>query len=441
MEELCFPCDVVSTNDRERWHQEGFIQCRSNWIVLEQHHGGPCAVLAAVQAYMLLYSFYEANGSWQTISEADGEEALVHALVSILDQTRMDKSDPILICPGLKEELITIDSVEEAVVFVEASLDLFQSSGGVLCFLYSLVSTRGVENIRDDMDDASTGLTGQFGHCTQELLNLLLVGKATSQVHDGDVDLGGGMTLRGVHERPSIGFLTHMEALRYCQVGSLYKKPKYPIWLIGSESHFTVLHCNQRSINDESRVQQTQNMVKRAFSEHDQGENGFIAIEKLPMVLSTIGLSLNDIECAQMIATCEMPGSGIILWDALWNCVRPLVVVPTEWSCSQCTFINEPTAQECAVCHSVHRAEEVAEQEAEDDKCYSVTLTHVNGLVKKVQGVEKGPVVCSFQITKVSQDLQAPQASGGEPIEEVVQTRWSGCLFTWPESGPPSING
>lgn len=58
-----------------------------------------------------------------------------------------------------------------------------------------------------------------------QLLNLLLLGRAVSNVWDGDRELGGegssGMILKGVPHRPAIGYLTHLEALRYVQVTDL----------------------------------------------------------------------------------------------------------------------------------------------------------------------------------------------------------------------------
>ena len=62
---------------------------------------------------------------------------------------------------------------------------------------------------------------GQFGHCNQDLINLLLTGRATSNVFDGEMSLGDGMgdlCVRGVDRTCDIGYLTHLEALRYCQV-------------------------------------------------------------------------------------------------------------------------------------------------------------------------------------------------------------------------------
>lgn len=45
--------------------------------------------------------------------------------------------------------------------------------------------------------------------------------------------------LRGISEQSDIGFLTLMEQLRYCTVGSFYKNPKNPVWVMASETHLT----------------------------------------------------------------------------------------------------------------------------------------------------------------------------------------------------------
>jgi len=83
---------------------------------------------------------------------------------------------------------------------------VLRSDFGVLTLVYSLALTRGVARCRAEMDDTAGALTGQFGHCNQELMNLLISGESTSQVHDGLVPLGdSGMNLRGVSSRPKVG--------------------------------------------------------------------------------------------------------------------------------------------------------------------------------------------------------------------------------------------
>jgi hypothetical protein len=58
------------------------------------------------------------------------------------------------------------------------ALQWFQRPGGVLLFVMSLALSRGIPTIQSDMDDATAHLTSNFGHCSQELINLLLTGQA-----------------------------------------------------------------------------------------------------------------------------------------------------------------------------------------------------------------------------------------------------------------------
>jgi hypothetical protein len=163
---------------------------------------------------------------------------------------------------------------------------LVHGKKGVLSFVYSMMLTRGLTRLREDMDDMESSLTmGPFGHGTQELLNLMLTGRATSNVFDGTMPMGdSGLVLRGVAARPSVGYLTHLEALRYCTVGSFYKTPRYPVWVLGSATHLTVLCGTDLRLCEESssdallgRVQQ----VFKRFIEYDVIESGFISLDAL----------------------------------------------------------------------------------------------------------------------------------------------------------------
>ena len=49
------------------------------------------------------------------------------------------------------------------------------------------------------------------------------------------------MILKGIEKESDIGFLTLFEAYGYFQVGNSYKYPNTPIWIICSESHYSVL--------------------------------------------------------------------------------------------------------------------------------------------------------------------------------------------------------
>jgi len=63
---------------------------------------------------------------------------------------------------------------------VSCPLDNFTSPGGVMYLVMSLVESRGIDRIKNDFDDPSTTITAQFGHSSQELMNLLLTGQVSS---------------------------------------------------------------------------------------------------------------------------------------------------------------------------------------------------------------------------------------------------------------------
>lgn len=119
---------------------------------------------------------------------------------------------------------------------------------GALNLLLSLIVSRGISRIinRDfDSGHSESCLIGLFGQCTQNLVNLILTGRASANTFDDDKvlgDLNTGITLRGVRQRPLIGYLSDMNALGYCTVGDRLRLPLYPIWVIGVGDHFTVLY-------------------------------------------------------------------------------------------------------------------------------------------------------------------------------------------------------
>jgi len=69
----------------------------------------------------------------------------------------------------------------------------------------------------------------------------MLVGKASSNCHDGDKQMGDDLTLKGIHRKSEIGFLTFYEHFGHFQVGENLKTPVLPIWIVCSESHYSIL--------------------------------------------------------------------------------------------------------------------------------------------------------------------------------------------------------
>ncbi|KAJ3047132.1 hypothetical protein HK097_000217, partial [Rhizophlyctis rosea] len=127
---------------------------------------------------------------------------------------------------------------------------------GVIQFLYSLLLTRGIETIRyEDMDEPDAKMIGRHGYCTQEMVNLILIGKATSNVFDGDMRLkedepgdDPANLLKGIKEPTQFGYLTLYEHYGNIKVGQYYKNPLYPIFILNSESHYTILFSTDRTL-------------------------------------------------------------------------------------------------------------------------------------------------------------------------------------------------
>ncbi len=216
-------------------------------------------------------------------------------------------------------------------------LDCFRRSGGVLLLVISLIATRTIPMIVGDFDDPNdTRLTGQFGHCSQELINLLLTGQAVSNVFDNTLSPSGDMICRGIQSRPVIGYLTQLEAMRYCEVGGYYKMPLFPIWVVGSTSHFTVLFGDLAALK-ESKSDMLLDECRRVFKAVEGGEeNGFIQTDHLTAVLKKLNIDLggsNESDELARIQTLsallEVSGAGIILWDDFWKAASRLLTGAT----------------------------------------------------------------------------------------------------------------
>ncbi|KAK3739574.1 hypothetical protein QZH41_018315 [Actinostola sp. cb2023] len=158
-----------------------------------------------------------------------------------------------------------------------------KSSSGCVLLLYSSILSRTIKRVISDMDDPNNKLMGAHGYCTQvgtgikgpqilpivtrylysylvkilvslllsqEMVNLITTGRATSNAFDYTIELDSGgpnvVLLKGLERQSEVGLLSLFEHYGSCQVGEYYKTPKYPIWVICSESHFSVMFSTER---------------------------------------------------------------------------------------------------------------------------------------------------------------------------------------------------
>lgn len=364
-----------------QWSNQGirFSSDPETSMGLVQHEGGPCGVLATIQAFVLKYLLFhpeELDDAWSsmlenlgpaqsfkskssatdifsTLTEGKRSRALVKSMcemlflcgnngravtasLSILDSdgesSDSSSKDEVI----LKElEGLSIDSWSDlqkvlrinsytsktsALQSLELMLPVFRSRMGALLFLISALLSRGLDHVQADRDDPSQPLvTAPFGHASQEIVNLLLSGEAVANVFDGMMDLGSGMFVKGISSSVEVGFLTLLESLNFCKVGLHLKCPRWPIWVVGSESHYTVLFALDTKVQVENELESRETQIRRAFDAQDQsGGGGFIGVDGFHQVLRDTGITLP----AEKLE--HFSNSGFIVWSEFWQVLLDL---------------------------------------------------------------------------------------------------------------------
>ncbi|KAK1173219.1 ubiquitin carboxyl-terminal hydrolase MINDY-3-like [Acipenser oxyrinchus oxyrinchus] len=420
-----------------RWTQ-GFVFSETEPTALEQFQGGPCAVIAAVQAFLLKNVLFNCeNSNWRECSEEERKAVLCNTLSEILETACFNKSKSYSLVTWSKEKVSednasisdshpesshhTMDEEPSALAaeelgferfhtiihkrtlktvgeMKEAILDLYdiwRNKFGVLLFLYSVILTKGIGNVKNEIEDSAEPLIDPvYGHGSQSLTNLLLTGYAVSNVWDGDRECSG-MKLQGIHNQATVGFLTLMESLRYCKVGSFLKSPKLPIWILGSETHLTVFFAKEMLlVAPESPSEQ----ARRVFQTFDPEDNGFIPDTLLEDVMKALDLVSEPEYVNLMKSKLDPEGLGIILLG---------------------TFLQEFFPDQNSVIPD------------------SFPVYHYNGLKQsnhneKVMYVEGTALVLGFEDPMVRTD--------DTPIKRCLQTKWPYIELLWTTDRSPSLN-
>ncbi|XP_057587892.1 probable ubiquitin carboxyl-terminal hydrolase MINDY-4 isoform X2 [Hippopotamus amphibius kiboko] len=268
---ILFGSSFCCFNEEWKLQSFSFNDSASLKYGIVQNKGGPCGVLAAVQACVLQKLLFGGDSGADCARQlqpsdahrthclalaiadivwrAGGHERAVVTLPSGTQQfspTGKYKAD------GVLETLIlhSLTCYEELVTFLQQSIHQFEAGPhGCVLLTLSAILSRSTECVRQDFDVPTSHLIGAHGYCTQELVNLLLTGKAVSNVFNDVVELDSGdgniTPLKGISARSDIGFLSLFEHYNVCQVGCFLKTPRFPIWVVCSESHFSVLFSLQ----------------------------------------------------------------------------------------------------------------------------------------------------------------------------------------------------
>ncbi|EGD73909.1 hypothetical protein PTSG_05605 [Salpingoeca rosetta] len=201
--------------DREitfRWLQ-GFEFAESEPTALHQRRGGPCGIIAPVQGMVLRHLLFpnddgDAPGNWR--SPQDVVDTLVRALTDILVQARPTEDGQVTLAnldaPAeelekyakhvssrdqvvppeseltapiafLEQHIAVMDvDADDAEAFLLSMLNAYNGPFGVLLFVYSLVLTRGPDQVELDQGIAAESLVSTpFGHAKYASVSLTAV--------------------------------------------------------------------------------------------------------------------------------------------------------------------------------------------------------------------------------------------------------------------------
>lgn len=86
------------------------------------------------------------------------------------------------------------------------------------------------------------------GYCTTETINLLIHGRAVSNTFNDIMIVDEKFELRGPNKRNDIGLLSLSEHNKPGEIGSYYKTPVNPIWLVCCNSHYSILFGLRKEI-------------------------------------------------------------------------------------------------------------------------------------------------------------------------------------------------
>uniref|UniRef100_A0A671LVS4 Ubiquitin carboxyl-terminal hydrolase MINDY n=1 Tax=Sinocyclocheilus anshuiensis TaxID=1608454 RepID=A0A671LVS4_9TELE len=426
-----------------RWSQ-GFVYSEAERSALEQFEGGPCAVIAPVQVFALFF-LNQMRGLTYVLcilTEEEQRTVLCSTLSEILESACLNKTQAFHLAtlprakttdssditdshpepessqttdspskkisnPALAAEELGFERfhsiIQKRTLRTDAELrevvlslyDTWKNKFGVLLFLYSVILTKGIENIKNEIEDTSEPLIDPvYGHGSQSLINLLVMGHAVSNVWDGDRECSG-MKLHGIHQQASVGFLTLMESLRYCKVGAFLKSPKFPIWILGSETHLSVFFTKEMAlVAPESPSEQ----ARRVFQTFDPEDNGFIPDTLLEDVMKALDLVSEPDYVNLMKSKLDPEGLGIILLSQ---------------------FLQEFFPDQDSVIPD------------------SFPVYHYNGLKQsnhneKVSYVEGTALVMGFEDPMVRTD--------DTPVKRCLQTKWPYIELLWTTERSPSLN-
>ncbi|XP_075058069.1 inactive ubiquitin carboxyl-terminal hydrolase MINDY-4B [Mixophyes fleayi] len=259
---------------------------------LDAEKAGTRSIQLVVQAHIIKYLLFTNNDcnhrsikSLSELTQKQQERALAASLADILwtagDMKRATiclitndsyfTESPDYKTDNFTEKLQLFEFAEKDKLekFLCVHIHCFKDEGshGVILFLYSLLFSRTIIRIHQDLDYTTTHLLHFcLGNYTvrQAVLNLMLTGRASPHVFNGDQALDPerlGQKHHGVLTRTDVGYLQwsreEMEQDKLPQVGSMLKTPKFPLWLCNINGTYSVLFGTNASLLCDWKMEHT----------------------------------------------------------------------------------------------------------------------------------------------------------------------------------------
>jgi hypothetical protein len=162
--EVIYHGGEANEEDLLRWNYDGFHFCVDPPFGLKQGHGGPCGILAVVQAELIARLFFTNSLEAKCVdicadvANVNVRQALVEALTTVLIRagkvertivvTFTEGSEnaeiPLLYWNRQEIKAVILQGRELVRDHIESNMAFFEQPGGCLLFLISLVLTRCV---------------------------------------------------------------------------------------------------------------------------------------------------------------------------------------------------------------------------------------------------------------------------------------------------------
>eukprot|EP01060_Flectonema_neradi_P015058 TRINITY_DN2173_c0_g2_i1.p1 TRINITY_DN2173_c0_g2~~TRINITY_DN2173_c0_g2_i1.p1 ORF type:complete len:495 (+),score=92.81 TRINITY_DN2173_c0_g2_i1:61-1545(+) len=228
----------------ESWLQQDLVFCNDKncKIGLVQKKNGPCGMLSIIQSY-IIETLMDKNGTVD-VNTTPSDEILSIAISKCLQASASKTPTPDTIQLASWKDSIggeintTAIKLSDLLPAITSKISDFKSAGGIILIMYSGLLTRGIDQVKKDieMDVGEPPLVlAPCFICSSELFGLFFRGIAGGNT--------SSYTVTGEKQDwdSKIGILSTLEQEAGVPLADTLKNPPKPIWIIHGGDHFTTL--------------------------------------------------------------------------------------------------------------------------------------------------------------------------------------------------------